>query len=89
MSTELVTPVRELADDDDRSHPVAGGPPRYFALSEPVPGVLLAGMALRCCTGQGSHCGASCTTDGTIVIHDALAVGRADSNLSLVGAAGR
>jgi hypothetical protein len=43
--TEIITPVRELTGDD-AAHP-AGGPPRYFALCEAAPGVLLAGTCGR------------------------------------------
>jgi hypothetical protein len=47
VSTELVTPVRELSDDHELPRPLVGGPPRYFALGEPAPGVLLAGTCGR------------------------------------------
>jgi hypothetical protein len=43
--TEIVVPVRELAHQHT-ARP-AGGPPRYFALCEPSPGVLLAGTCGR------------------------------------------
>ena len=48
VSTEIVTPVREPSSTATDSAPsTAGGPPRYFALFEPAPGVLLAGTCGR------------------------------------------
>ena len=44
--TEIITPVREPVGEEDALHP-AGGPPRYFALFEAAPGVLLAGTCGR------------------------------------------
>jgi ligand-binding sensor domain-containing protein len=44
--SEIITPVREPTADAEAVHP-AGGPPRYFALFEAAPGVLLAGTCGR------------------------------------------
>ena len=44
--SEIITEVREPAAGADAPHP-AGGPPRYFALYEAAPGVLLAGTCGR------------------------------------------
>ncbi|HTH06788.1 MAG TPA: hypothetical protein VL916_12995, partial [Ilumatobacteraceae bacterium] len=44
--SEIITEVREPEADANAAHP-AGGPPRYFALFEAAPGVLLAGTCGR------------------------------------------